>query len=315
MDRIINVAVNGSYLTKDSRMGGVQYESNSRYLRVSFDHGWDRYAKKITFWNAQGQDPVEITLTTDKLEDAAKNYRRYLCPIPGEALTEAGEFTFVIDGYVGGVRQRSVAGSLLCERAPYIAKADQPSDPTPTQAEQLQVQIDAIKEDIQGVVQAAEIAQSVAGMDETVRQNAQVASDAAKAAQDAQRAAEQARDEAQDMAGGDFATETYVNARAAAVESNANAYAAAQVGTHSADKGNPHGVSAEQVGARANTWMPTAAEVGAFGQFGSNYRMDLNEFVELEYRHPQQTQRGQPVRNGLEHQRKRSGDIHRAALL
>ena len=32
---------------------------------------------------------------------------------------------------------------------------------------------------------------------------------------------------------------------------------------HINDKENPHGMSAEQIGARPNTWIPTAAEVGA----------------------------------------------------
>lgn len=32
---------------------------------------------------------------------------------------------------------------------------------------------------------------------------------------------------------------------------------------HGKDKVNPHGVTAEQVGARPNTWMPTASDVGA----------------------------------------------------
>lgn len=32
---------------------------------------------------------------------------------------------------------------------------------------------------------------------------------------------------------------------------------------HRKDKVNPHGVTAEQVGARPNTWMPTASDVGA----------------------------------------------------
>jgi hypothetical protein len=35
------------------------------------------------------------------------------------------------------------------------------------------------------------------------------------------------------------------------------------VNTHVSNKENPHGVTAEQVGARPNTWMPTASEVGA----------------------------------------------------
>lgn len=37
----------------------------------------------------------------------------------------------------------------------------------------------------------------------------------------------------------------------------------ATVATHTANKNNPHGVTAEQVKARPDTWMPTAQEVGA----------------------------------------------------
>ena len=44
---------------------------------------------------------------------------------------------------------------------------------------------------------------------------------------------------------------------------------AGQVGdnlnTHISDKENPHGVTAEQVGARPNTWTPSASDVGALG--------------------------------------------------
>ena len=39
--------------------------------------------------------------------------------------------------------------------------------------------------------------------------------------------------------------------------------AKAAVNTHGNSKANPHGVTAAQVGARPDTWMPTAAEVGA----------------------------------------------------
>lgn len=35
------------------------------------------------------------------------------------------------------------------------------------------------------------------------------------------------------------------------------------VDAHGKDKANPHGVTAEQIGARPDTWMPTAEQVGA----------------------------------------------------
>lgn len=148
MDRIIEVKVNGNYLTKDNKQAGVQHEANATALRIEFDAGWDGYAKKVTFWDANGLNPVERTLTADMLEDITASTRIYLCPIPGEAMAESGECTFIIDGYVDGKRQRSISDTLIVLDAPFIEQADQPADPTPTQAEQLQVQIDTLLEDM-----------------------------------------------------------------------------------------------------------------------------------------------------------------------
>lgn len=158
MDRMIEVKVNGSYITKDNRNAGVQHEANSTSLRIEFDPSWDSYAKKITWWNAKGEDPVEITLGTNLLEDAAASTRIYLCPIPGEPLAECGECTFVIDGYVDGKRQRSAADRLWVKEAPYKETAGQPSDPTPSQAEQLQKEIDGIKGTISQAVASRDAA-------------------------------------------------------------------------------------------------------------------------------------------------------------
>lgn len=158
MDRTIEVKVNGSYITKDNRNAGVQHEANSTSLRIQFDPSWDSYAKKITWWNAKGEDPVEITLGTNLLEDAAASTRVYLCPIPGEPLAECGECTFVIDGYVDGKRQRSAADRLWVKEAPFKENAGQPSDPTPSQAEQLQKEIDGIKGTISQAVASRDAA-------------------------------------------------------------------------------------------------------------------------------------------------------------
>lgn len=53
------------------------------------------------------------------------------------------------------------------------------------------------------------------------------------------------------------AASTASNAQNAAEQANEN------VNSHSSDTNNPHGVTAEQIGARPNTWTPTAEEVGA----------------------------------------------------
>lgn len=189
MDRSIEVKVNGSYLTLDNKNAGVQHEANVTALRITFDPGWDGYAKKVTWWNAKGQNPVERTLTADLLEDILVSTRVYLCPIPGEALTEAGMCSFVIDGYVSGKRMRSVSGELLVKEADFIEQADEPSDPTPTQAEQLQAQIDSILDDVQADMQTAQAAADAA---ESAQSAAEAARSAAESAQAGAESAEEA---------------------------------------------------------------------------------------------------------------------------
>ena len=223
MDRTILVKVNGHYLIKDNSRAGVQHECNAVRMRIEFDPGWDGLAKKVTFWNAAGKKPVERTLTADLLENMAVNPRAYLCPIPGEAMEIAGDMTFIIDGYVDGKRQRSLSGTLRVEAAPFIERAGEPADPTPTQAEQLQVQIDAVMGDLQRAIGAADEAAACAEAAAVSESNAVASEQAAgqhviaaqksadeaeiaeAGAKAAQKAAETARDEAQHIAGGEFA--------------------------------------------------------------------------------------------------------------
>lgn len=191
MDRIIEIKVNGSHLTKDSRIAGVQHEGNAKTLRIEFDEGWDGYAKKVTFWDATGSNPVERTLTADLLEDITESIRIYLCKIPPEPMAEAGEFTFVIDGYIEGVRQRSIADTLVVKAAPFIEQADEPTDPTPSQAEQLQVQIDTLLGDIQKeAIRAEDAADRAEDAREGAEEAQQAAGTAADRAEQAQAAVE-----------------------------------------------------------------------------------------------------------------------------
>lgn len=158
MERIIQVKVNGDYLTKDSDQAGTQYEANAAALRITFDEGWDNYAKSVTFWDARGQNPVNRILTVDLLEDITKSTRVYLCPIPGEPMEYAGMFEFVIEGYVDAKRQRAVGDVLKVKPAPYAPESVPPTDPTPTQAQQLQTQMDAVIETIKEAVEVSEMA-------------------------------------------------------------------------------------------------------------------------------------------------------------
>ena len=241
MDRIINVKVRGSHLSKDSRKAGVQHEGNAKKLRIEFDEGWDGYAKKVTFWDAKGQNPVERTLTADLLEDITESIRIYLCPIPGEAMTESGMCTFVVDGYANGVRQRSLSAELEVAEAPFIEEADQPVDPTPTQAEQLQVQIDTILDDMQAEAIRAETAADNAEKAQTAAETAQAGAEAAQtAAETAQGKAEQAQ------AAAENAQEAAETAKAAAENAQTAAENAQEAAEEAEETAVEHAVMASQ---------------------------------------------------------------------
>ncbi len=183
MDRRVDIKINGTHLSKDGNRAGVRGEANVTYLRITFDVGWKGYAKKVTFWDARGKHPVTIPLTADMLEDITSNIDTYHCPIPGEALTEGGLLTFIIDGYTDGKRQRSVSDNLEVIPAPMTEGSSDAQDPTPSEAERLQVQIDSIldviERDLVGASEhAANAATSEMNTAEYARQARESADDA-----------------------------------------------------------------------------------------------------------------------------------------
>lgn len=173
MDRIIEVKVCGNHISKDNKYAGVSGEGNVTKLRITFDEGWDGYSKTVTFFDAHGNNPVKRIQGVDLIEDITKDARTYLTPIPPEPLAIAGELTFVVDGYFDGKRQRSIADKLVVRDSPITDDAGEPTDPTPSQAEQIQGEIEKIKGDIIGATIAkndaetaknlAVIAQQIAG--------------------------------------------------------------------------------------------------------------------------------------------------------
>ena len=182
MDKIIEVKISGSYLTRDSQNAGVQGEANAAALRIAFDASWDGLAKTVTWWNARGENEVKRILTVDLLENITESGRVYLAPIPGEALELPGKCRFAVDGYISGRRQRSVYSELVVKPAGGSG-ASTVEEPTPTQAEQLQIQLDTLLEDLQAravlaVDSAAEAADSAA----EAKSSATAAGDSAAAA-------------------------------------------------------------------------------------------------------------------------------------
>ena len=153
MDRIVEIKVCGNHITKDNKYAGVKGEANVTKLRISFDIGWEPFAKKITFWNALGENPVAIILLPDYVENPTDG-RTYLVPIPAEPLMESGMLTFVIEGSLGNKVQRSISDRLEVKDAPVAKDASAPVEPTPDELAQVKQSIEAMKKDILKAVQA-----------------------------------------------------------------------------------------------------------------------------------------------------------------
>ena len=146
MNRIINVSVGGNYLKKDKKSAGVKGEANVTRLRITFDNGWDNYAKTVTFLDARGQNPVNVVLGVNLLEDVAKDKRVYIVPIPAEPMAISGELTFIIEGVLDNKIQKSFADRLEVKDAPDTTGAVNAVEPTPSELTQLQTEIEFIKD-------------------------------------------------------------------------------------------------------------------------------------------------------------------------
>jgi len=139
--REIKLTVQGDTVHASRHRAGVQYEYNATALVITFDESWDAFNKKITFWNALGQNPVVRWLTHDL--QVGDDGRTYQTTIPGEPLEVAGECTLVIDGILGDdVRTRSMTVHLTVEEAPKADNAGNPTVPMPDQYEQLLVKVE-----------------------------------------------------------------------------------------------------------------------------------------------------------------------------
>lgn len=140
--RTFHMMVEGDTVKLDSAVAGVQGSGNVDKLVVHFDPAWDGYAKTACWWDAHGVQAGEPRLlSADLLVDMARDQRSYVLLVPPEALRCPGSAALVIDGWKDGALARTVTQEFQVIAAPASAKA---ADMTPTQAQQLQSEIEAL---------------------------------------------------------------------------------------------------------------------------------------------------------------------------
>ena len=244
-NRVINAAVSGESIKMSNKVAGAAGSFNAVSLVLTFDSAWDDTTKKIYFFDAYGNNAVYILLTADLLSDGA-----YIVPIPAEPLVYAGEITITIKGVDfatdGTTAERIIMSASTTMKVLSAISPDSdvvPIEPTPTQAEQLQGQIDVILADIETVANSAEesatnavAAQTAAKTSENcaldseafgagTRNGAAVTSDDSAY----QNNAKWYKDLTAEIIDGDFPTKTEAQAYATTAETNANAYTDTQI--------------------------------------------------------------------------------------
>ena len=179
-NRIVTAAVTGETIKLSEKSAGAAGSFNAVSLAFTFDSAWDGTTKKVYFFDAYGANAVYIVLTSNLLVDG-----KYIVPIPAEPLAYAGETTITVKGIDfatdGTTAERiimSASTTMKVLNAITPASDVVPVEPTPTQTEQLQTQIDSILADVALAAQAAGSATAAAGSAlaaQTAKTNAETA--------------------------------------------------------------------------------------------------------------------------------------------
>lgn len=246
MTRTIPLKIQNEYITGDKCMIGAVGSHNDVILRMEFSGMWDGLTKIVQFRDALGEATIEVLLTADMLE--ADDTSVYLVPVPNGAKKYAGEMTLCVKGAaVAGEKETrattAVYGRFTVAESKWSADAETEQDVPPTQAEQLQGQIENVLATIVDARKAAtEAAKSAEGAalsqsraqtsEQYASEYAQGAAKSAAAAADSEKSAKYWAGQAQQAAGGGVVS---FNGRAGSVVPQAGDYDKGMVGLGNVD--------------------------------------------------------------------------------
>lgn len=246
MTRTIPLKIQNEYIAGDKVLIGAAGSHNDVVLRMEFSPLWDGLTKTVQFRDALGEKTIETLLTADLLEKNSTTV--YMVPVPNGAKKYAGEMTLAVKGAaVSGDKETrattAVYGRFTVGESKWDTSAETEQDVPPTQAEQLQRQIDAVLGTISGAAASADAAaasaQSAAESAETATAAAgsignavTAAAKSAAAAADSEKSAAYWAGQAQQAAGGGVVS---FNGRAGSVAPQAGDYNKGMVGLGNVD--------------------------------------------------------------------------------
>lgn len=204
MNRIIQLDVRDEFISGAGQVIGAAGSHDDVELELSFSPMWAGTAKKIVWFDALGENAVVTALGTDLLLPGRTEV--YRVPVPPEAKAVEGDMCLTIRGVnaENGVETRCVAAATACFRvlpAIWDPLAEESTDVSAGQADQLRAEIEKIKADIAAAAQAAQaLERTLAAADaaaDYAEQASENAADSAGAARLAAGAADSAAQSAQ----------------------------------------------------------------------------------------------------------------------
>lgn len=246
MTRTIPLKIQNEYIAGDKVLIGAAGSHNDVVLRMEFSPLWDGLTKTVQFRDALGEKTIETLLTADLLEKNSTTV--YMVPVPNGAKKYAGKMTLAVKGAaVSGDKETrattAVYGVFTVGESKWDTSAETEQDVPPTQAEQLQSQIENVLATIvdarKAATEAAASAQSAAESAETATAAAgsignavTAAAKSAAAAAASEKSAEYWAGQAQQAAGGGVVS---FNGRAGSVVPKAGDYDKGMVGLGNVD--------------------------------------------------------------------------------
>lgn len=246
MTRTIPLKIQNEYIAGDKVLIGAAGSHNDVVLRMEFSPLWEGLTKTVQFRDALGEKTIETLLTADLLEKNSTTV--YMVPVPNGAKKYAGEMTLAVKGAaVSGDKETrattAVHGAFTVGESKWDTSAETEQDVPPTQAEQLQSQIENVLATIvdarkaateaEKSAEGAALSQSRAQTSEQYAgEYAQGAANSAAAAADSEKSAAYWAGQAQQAAGGGVVS---FNGRAGSVVPQAGDYDKVMVGLGNVD--------------------------------------------------------------------------------
>lgn len=190
MQKIISCRVTDEYVQGTGAVVGAAGSHDDAALELSFSEIWNGTTKRIVWFDALGQNPTLTILTPQLLVPGEAEV--YRVPIPAEAKAVAGNLMMSIRGVVigdDGYEDKAVVSAtaeFVVLESVWDNDASESEEITPSQAEQLQAEVDSIKMDISATIEAVKTLDEYV---ETTGKNADAAELAEQNAKNAQSAA------------------------------------------------------------------------------------------------------------------------------